>query len=100
MDHYATSPDMWDSIEQAIERGKRNMESTAIKQVQAPELALSAEIEPFAKGGWKTTIRASVRTFDGKHEDLYDQLSMMLANGLAIAKQAIEDHEKKEGTNE
>lgn len=71
------------------------MQAEGTKINQQPELSLSAEIEPFAKGGWKTTIRASVRTFDGKHEDLYDQLSMMLANGLDIAAQAIKDHEKE-----
>ena len=69
------------------------MQSTAITQVQAPELALSAEIEPFAKGGWKTTIRASVRTFDGDAAAMYIQLEAMVQSGLAIAHNAITAHE-------
>ena len=69
---------------------------------QSPELYLAADIEPYAKGGWKTTVKASVRVFDGSEATLYEKLENLLTNGLAIATAAIQAHEsqKEDATNE
>lgn len=60
---------------------------------QQPELSLSAEVEPFAKGGWKTTVRASVRVYDGGAAKMYQQLEEMLTSGLNICHISIAQHE-------
>ena len=69
------------------------LETQGTRITQQPELSLSAEVEPFARGGWKTTIRASVRVFDGGAADMYQQLEEMLTTGLNICQASIAQHE-------
>ena len=70
------------------------MEPTAIKTTQEPELYLAADVEPFAKGGWKTTVKASVRVYDGSEGTLYAKLEALLDSGLALAHNAIQKYEE------
>lgn len=79
------------------------METTGTRINQQPELYLAADVEPFAKGGWKTTVKASVRVYDGSEGMLYAKLEALLDSGLALAHNAIQNYEeatKKEAGDE
>ena len=69
------------------------MQSEGTRITQQPELYLAADVEPYQKGGWKTTVKASVRVFDGDAAAMYIQLEAMVQSGLAIAHNAITAHE-------
>lgn len=71
-----------------------HMEATAIKQDQKPEIYLAVDLETMAKGGYKKTIKCSVRVFDGNPSALYRHLEDALEMGFAIANETIRQQEE------
>ena len=76
----------------ALTKGN-NMEATAIKTTQEPEVYLAVDLETMAKGGFKKTIKCSVRVFDGNTTALYKHLGDALETGFTIANETIRQQE-------
>ena len=74
-----------------------HMEATAIKQDQKPEVYIAADVESMSKGGYKKTIKCSVRVFDGDTSALYKHLEDALETGFAIANETIRQQEENDG---
>lgn len=72
------------------------MESTAIAQEQKPEVYLAVDLETMAKGGYKKTIKCSVRVFNGDTTALYKHLEDSLEMGFSIANETIRRQEEAE----
>jgi len=70
-------------------------EFQATRIIPLPEQYLAADVEMMAKGGWKRTVKVSVRTFDGNQGELYQRLEELLISGLNITTFAINNHEKE-----
>ena len=69
------------------------MESTAITQEQKPEVYLAVDLESMSKGGYKKTIKCSVRVFNGDAGTLYRHLEEALGMGFTIANETIRQQE-------
>ena len=77
-----------------------HMQTEGTKITQEPELYLAADVEQMSKGGWKRTVKVSVRVFDGNEAEANKYLERLLENGLGIANDAVNDFDKhQEATN-